>query len=250
MAGKVLLHVGSPKTGTTSIQKYLVDREGPLLEAGVRVGKLAWCSNANNGVLNIVCARSETGTPAKYAFVTNQGWAALDGLRERVRRELDALLSAPCRVLALSNEGLFFLRHHDEYERLRAMLRGVPAEVLLYLRSPGAYLRSLAIQFDALPDISEADALGLFREELWLIDYEAKTAMLRDVFGAENVTVLSYEEALAADGSVLPSFLGRLGVTVQPVGELGGYVCNRSTEKDGAGFDSARVRGMFHLIPQ
>ena len=207
----VVLHIGMHKTGTTSIQHWLRDHESLLTEHGLRFPR-GWLALNNHWELPLTLMRLDRASSPRRrgnewrnvqwrADVLNQ--IRLDLARNRGKRTI------------LSAEGLSLLRYDDEVIQLRVVVGD--AHIVAYKREPADYLTSLAAFFvdnDIAPS-SDPSAYNYLGPDAWHADFDTLAAVWRRYFS--RVTVLSYEEACAVDGSVLPSFARLVGLPVTDV---------------------------------
>ena len=208
--GRAVIHIGTHKTGTTSIQHFLQAQDARLRANGVRPFR-GRHSPTNHAELHTATIRGERPTP----FKLDHDLLVDDAYRGAVARDVAGFLDAAEGDLCVfSAEGLSYLRHPDEMERLAAMFAGHAVTIVVYLREPEAYHRSHAAEFErrrqrgAPMDASFAD-LG---PGSWLLDYRARLRPFRQAFGSENVTVMDYDVEVERDGQIIPSFLRILGM--------------------------------------
>jgi hypothetical protein len=227
---RVVLHIGTHKTGTTSIQRFLRDHGDLLRDAGVSFPPGA-LHDANHVELHMLAMRPGRDTPARRAHpdATGPAWEA--SARVAIRA---AIADAECRTVVLSSEGLWYLRHDDELARLREVLGDHDVEVVVFVREPAAFLASYERTLHELgiPPSDDPGSTAYVGPDSWLVDVEANLSRWRAAFGAEHVTVLDYEACVRADGSVIPAFLARLGVDRLALPDLSGYYVNRRTPRD------------------
>lgn len=208
-AKRAVLHIGAPKTGTTSIQSFLAKNRGALrAEGALYPGSL--------------------GRPAHQAFAVAMGpLFHSDGLRMasgvggalgllRLRRDLKAALrremaEARPDTLIISCENFFSgVRSHGHARRIRRFLMrfAETVEVVVYLRRQdraiySAWAHSLRIAksaaFVAPTRMPPADRH----------DYAARLAIWADVFGRHAVRPVAFD---AVDGDVVADFTARVGI--------------------------------------
>lgn len=205
-SGTLWVHAGPHKTGTTSIQSALQDRAEALRAAGLLVypEKNAW------RLANLFIRPDLRTTPRV------QGWAPPPADAAAVTAglgKLRALRAAgpDCDVI-VSSEEFCLLRTAAEAAALRDNLGAPFARVVTVVaqRDPAEWRRSRRDQLrktgnwqvqKALPDAHSTDGA-------WYYDPAAITAFWARI---GPVRVLDYDAALAADGSILPSFARAIG---------------------------------------
>lgn len=224
-----MLHIGTHKTGSTSIQRFLREH-GELLAtvgAGYPLGFLLADSHAE---LPLLTVRPERLWPARLRLPETQRPAWLAAARDHVRSEVRAF---PADVLVYSHEDLSYVRSDEELERLRHLLDGPAIEVVVFLREPSAFLRSYRDQLAAMGfELSDDPSSFAYVEpDSWLVDHAALLDGYRRWFGADQVTVIDYDEALRQDESVIPALTDRLGIPRAALPALDRYALNRSGQQ-------------------
>ncbi len=207
---KIIVHAGLHKTGSTSIQHFLESHREKLRALGIDFFQGAYLPQ-NHMELHASAMRQGRMSPFKLTLKE----PISDAFRERVRERVAAYIeNSPCERILFSAEGLSYLRHPDEMERLRALLGDVPVEIILYLRSKDKYLASYLREM-AHYSSGKTDAAGSLREMTegdWLVDYKGRVRGFADAFGTANVVTIDYDRSFAEDGSVIPSLLRHLGI--------------------------------------
>ena len=221
---RLLLHVGLPKTATTSLQNNVLLR----LHAARRINFLG---------------RSAGGDDVFDPF--EPVWRA--AIRDRTGREIDALRPAvdasldDTRLNVFSREGLFNAQFPGgeaarRVRNMRRLLRGIDVKVLVTLRSPveyvyAAYVEGYSSRFCAMPRYDTfdkfTDHLARSRER-----HREEIAFFLDGYlrtvgrGFNDIEVLLYED-LRHDP---PCYFGRLAACLDA--------------------DPAEIERMFHAVQQ
>lgn len=201
---RLVLHIGSHKTGTTSIQRALVQGRRALARAGLTY------LHAPGGTQASAIVSCRKAGPNFHAVIDT---AALGRLLGDARG--DAILST---------ELLFFLHDPAEIARLRdALARFDEIRVIAYLRRQDRLLISHKKQI-AVPRARPAarmygTSLRTFprfarpRPQIdRYFDYAAKIGHWRDVFGAGAVTVRLFEPGRLKDGDAVADFMATAGL--------------------------------------
>jgi len=222
MARRAILHIGTAKTGTSTLQAFLAKNRAALAARGVLYPRFAGAVNHTG--LCVYAARDAMRDDLRR----QSGVASPDDLaRFRQKLELDAaaeLSSQDARVVLLSNEHLSHrLESESEIRRLRDFLARHfdDVRVTLYLRRQdrlavslhATHLRMGATGTEILP----AEA----REGL-LFDYARALDLWQSVFGADAITPVIYERESLEGGSVTSDFTARwaLGDGFAPVEDV------------------------------
>ena len=192
MAKSVLfLHIGTPKTGTSAIQLFLVTNREALEKKGWTYPDFGF----------VYPDASET---------RNALWLAREmdpSDDENRKKAMPQLLSAAEQFphMILSEESLWTQGGYCSEGR----------EIIVYLRRQDQYLYSYWAQ-----KVKKRDETRLFRqfaEEFGLahtkLDYCAQLDLIADGVGAENLIVRPYDRSRFENGSIVYDFLGVVGLT-------------------------------------
>lgn len=225
-ADRIVLHIGTHKTGTTSIQHFLRDNEGLLAAVDARYppGMVLPTSHSE---LPLLAIRKERTWPARIRFPETQhaGWLA--AARAHVRAQIAASARG---TLVYSHEDLSYIRFDDELSALHQTLAGLPVRVVVFLRAEADFLRSYGAQLEATGfETSDVPSSFAYVErDSWLVDYAALVTAYRRRFGEANVEVLDYDAAMLADGSAIPAFADALQIPRDSLPALDRYFLNRA----------------------
>jgi len=199
------LHIGTHKTGTTSIQRLLALNESPLRQAGVYIPS-AGRPYAFDGHHNIA-----------WQLNGDSRFDPTCGSLDSVVREISERgTSAAC----LSSEDFEYL--HAKPQRLYDVARAFAGiryavRIILYVRPRHEYERSLYQELSTHHGITETaaqfnemisrDKLFRCREEwVFQFDYDRLLEPFARVFGADNMIVRNYRSA-GLDSNLLDDFL-------------------------------------------
>lgn len=138
-----VVHIGTPKTGTTSIQHFLLTNSAALDRAGYRVPD-RW--GANHSALTVLSRPEDTwDEPCSYQC-RRLGYgprrpdaAAWRQVRQALREELRSLVDrSDGRTLVFSSESLYMRLGSVEIGRFRDLMDdvGIRARIVVYLRQP------------------------------------------------------------------------------------------------------------------
>ena len=210
---RLLLHVGTVKTGSTSLQAYLSEHQQALAEAGWcylpsagrpdRRDLAAACIAIDDQRDELLRARQLVEPRQRLAF------------RQQVRAELEAQLKAlpPGLGVILSSEHFHLsLQSQEEISTLRQLLLELGLEietVLIYLREPLALIESLYSTMVRAGDLRPlpADPADPFVQ--LICDHPASLQRWRQVFGAPVVQARAFPPR--AGQSLSADFLQLLG---------------------------------------
>jgi hypothetical protein len=192
------IHIGVPKTATTTIQSFFTMHRDALLQRGVLYPTSIANSDGHSELHRVLSAVLEPDSVP---------W--LDGLRKHMenRNVIASLFEEAARTKAktvvLSAESLAFMRRP---ERLRRALDPYSSRVLVYLRRQDDFLASFynqliksrlyAATFDEFLRQHADNAIDLrdFRTPLPMCDYERLLNLWADAFGSKNILAGAYED--------------------------------------------------------
>lgn len=205
-----ILHVGVHKTGTTSIQSFLAANRARLRALDIDV--YAGYHLADNHVeLHTATMREDRQSPFKldHGLVVDTAYRA--AMAARIQEHI---ARSPCSRILFSAEGLSYLRHIDEIERLKDLLPPGDIRIIIYTRDRAGFLASYRREMERhqRPANIGRDSFAYVADDTWLVDFEQRIAIFATAFGRANVTVLDYDAQMREAGNVIPSFLNALGV--------------------------------------
>lgn len=210
---RIFIHIGTHKTGSTSLQ-YFLDRERCRLR-NLGVAYFRGCHiPANHVELHAASMRIDRPSPFKLDSQLTIDAEYIGSVKARLA---DFVQGAGNRVCLFSAEGLSYLRYVDEVEALKELFPPADISIFVYLRDRESYRRSHQGEFNRRVarggkiDPSFAD-LGIGS---WLLDYEARLEPFKAAFGEARVHVVDFDQARENDGSIIPSCLRLLGVEGQ-----------------------------------
>jgi hypothetical protein len=227
MSGRIVLHAGVHKTGTTSIQTFLRDENDGLLSTVGCHYPEGFLLPALHTDLPLLVIRSDRMWPARLRFPETQraSWqaAAWAHVRQRV-------VATDHEVLVYVHEDLSYVRFDDELERLRELFDDREVTVVVVLRDEAEFLASYRSQlagtgFDPSDDPA---SFAYVEEDSWLLDHDALLDGYRRWFGVDHVVALDYGEAMRADGTIIPAFTDVLGIDRAALPPLNSYRLNQS----------------------
>lgn len=186
----------------------------------------------------------ESGIPASGDSLRERnGWAhelALATLREDLdfplRRWMDdhalpisknqcfahslAQLSVEHDQILASHEDLSFVRSPDELEVLRDLAERTSRDVkvLFVVRSVPDWIVSWKGQLRKMgysESSNDPSLITYLEPDTWMADWRNLALVWKSVFGEESILCLDYDEAVATDGTVLPSIFRKMGIPVR-----------------------------------
>ena len=227
--GRVILHIGTLKTGTTSFQRWFADNETAITAAtGAR-----WFRGAFPDAREIaaVCIDEGRQTPAMaLGFFPERGTAEWDTWAGSVRQSVRDQIDASDKPLVVSCEALCLLRTPTEMQRLGELFDPATTHIVLTLRSPEGFLASWKqhLEHDFFRRSSDTSSFAYVNEDSWLVDYAQLRRAYESAFGAP-MTVIDYDDAMARDGSIIPALAASFtDVPLEALPDFRTYRLNRS----------------------
>jgi len=213
---RLFLHLGTHKTGSTSIQAALSNTHPRLVASGLepymggvtpkaqsRVGR-----SFNSWPLAHAVLRPEVQTTKRLRLLSLSPLSEADVLAQFAAK----IHVSDCPEHVVSAEAFCFLRQPQEQRRLMAVLSDLFEVVtpIVVLRETAGWRHSYSGQLDRAGLRPQLDALPPQQrpDGEWYYDQDAIQAFWT-IFG--TVAVINYDDVVGADGSVLPAFYRALG---------------------------------------
>ena len=200
----VVLHIGTGKTGTTSIQNYLDDNQDWLrAEADLDFPDIGVERTTHYGERFV--AHHDV-----VAWLDQDKAGKLAALRKRI-------LASDCSLVVLTSEYCFHRLREPAISRFAQTLRGLDVRVLCYLRRQDQMVESAwgqAIRVGQYDRPIEAFLAGHVREraaEHAHLNYAAMLARWRDAFGRAAIRPRLFERQRFRDGTVIADFCDAIG---------------------------------------
>jgi hypothetical protein len=195
---RLTLHVGMPKTGTTTIQSFLATNRKRLQDHGLFS-------------LGPFCLKSYPST--SEFFDEERLRCGLDEIKRRTKKGINRLL--------WSHEGFSNFSYSKDGKLPKIIQRGLPASsyrVIIYLRRQDHFLRSAYLEWGIVGKRYPGRVVGF---DDWLhgalgddyqnllvgnADYAGLIQPWSDVFGSENIVVRVFEKGQMLNGDLLQDF--------------------------------------------
>ena len=222
---RAIVHIGTHKTGSTSLQ-YWLGQHATELENHHHLGVYRPI-HPNGRELALLCANPDRSIPTirEIPEWRTESWRTQS--RGHVRSEVER----SDEVLLLSNETLSLLRTPEELGRLADLLAPRAIDIVLVTRRPGDFLRSWREQLtrDGFNPSQDQRSFAYLEADSWLVDYAKIVRVNQEVFGAAHVHIVDYDEALATFGSIIPAVMATCGLEVSTLPEWSNVRRNRGT---------------------
>lgn len=207
---KLFIHVGTEKTGTTTIQEDMYTNYNLLRKAGILYPKTFGISNhvgfclafmnyeQSSELYSVVGCRADESNVAAY--------------KKKILKELEReIFESNCNTVVISNEHLHSrINSYGEVERIREWARNIfdEVEIVCYLRNQAdlavSYYSTL-VKTGSCPDsvFPEFDKIPHY------YDYRKLISMWEEVFG--SIVVRKFERESLIDNDVTSDFLSIIG---------------------------------------
>ena len=199
---RLVLHIGSTKTGSTYIQHFCHLNRGALLRQGVWYPEfgLYWQPNRPHKT-------------AGHALFQRAARSGNDTLRSLLWSGLEAL-DHQVSTIVLSSEAFFLA---EQPQVLLEYLHGFDLEVLVYLRRQDDWANSQYAEFVGGGAVSRTSLSPAQWIELETsrhrMSYDTLLEPWLHAVGAGNITVRPYEKAQMHEGELLADFCAQVGIT-------------------------------------
>jgi hypothetical protein len=200
VAKRVVLHMGTEKTGSTSIQRTIARNAGVLDEHGWVFPSLRQRANADPN-----SARSSMKSRMKWKNLDEPGWDLLDSALAKLEDG---------QTMVISDEGMYRTTLGLPAEKLAGMLAGCEVKVILYVREQANFLQSLILQNQKkekratnFEDPAYVEKLIQSRD----LNYYRVCSRLEKIFGLGSVEARLSERNSLIDGDVVLDFFTTAG---------------------------------------
>ena len=240
----VFLHGGMHKTGSSSIQRYLMDHRQFFEDSGYRIvddlvtglvtQKRGGISTNSYGLAHLLL-REYLATPIRLRHDEPVRTSA--DKDERVKAVNHILRTfAGSKNLIISAEAFSFLRTADEKRRYDDLFYGLQVRPILFLRERQSWVSSWTKQTAKLRARFEREGLLIggdlkgYRENIFDLGPNSVVGIesaIRDFFGPDGL-YLSYEDVMDRQGSTVPAFLNAIGLEPSDCPDHDAYWFNKT----------------------
>lgn len=206
----IYLHIGMPKTATSSLQTFLYQNRHLLNRQGVLYPETGILAEAHHQI------RSTLGISlvASTGFETDdKSEDAIYNLKNKLLKEIE--LSAQNKIV-ISSAGFFYAKTTEQFDRIKNFFDGFPVKVIVYLRRHDLWYESFYNQHSKILN-------GNFNSHS-IDDYIEATdenyhyfkilSTWANYFGQENIIVKVFEKEQMQEG-IYANFLAILGVALE-----------------------------------
>ncbi|RJT32727.1 hypothetical protein D3227_26480 [Mesorhizobium waimense] len=193
---RLILHIGTHKTGSTALQQFLSANAKGLSEYGICYASPVHEFNFNSIVSAFLLDGQEK---FRYFLLENLRKAERNGAHTIIAssENLYAMVRYLACFKAEKTSAEVLAKERSLIERLRAAIPGhVECHVLCYVRRPDHYLESLYNQNVKRGALLTGDVVDFLNTINDMLDYHRYLSIWRDVFGSRACSVRAYEAAL------------------------------------------------------
>jgi len=212
---KIYLHIGTEKTGTTSIQSFLADNRDELHKHKIMYSKVL--GDPNNIRLSIALQDTDKIDDSRiHAKITTK--EKILNFKEELRSDLsEEIQKEKPEILIISSEHLSSrMNREKEIKRLKYFLNQFSDDitVIVYLRRQDKFFESLystAIKKGNVIDFSFPDK----GREGQNFHYNRMLKLWENVFGFENIKVNIFEKSRLFQKDVISDFIHTLNLPIK-----------------------------------
>ena len=210
----IYIHIGTPKTGTTSIQNYLASNSDLLSKKGCLVPASSRRYLANHTLLANYCINKTTITEVsiRNGIYTER---QLRVFRKKFKNKLSAEIRnfTGSKIIFSSEQCYENLKTQDEIQKLKDLFSdlNVDIKIIVYIREQADMLCSLystrmrgGKTFE-MPDINEFAGNDVF-------NYNERLKLWEKVFGIENIILRIFDRSKMIDNDIVSDFTMALGL--------------------------------------
>ncbi len=209
---EAFLHIGTPKTGTSSIQTFLAENGTLLTEHGLLYPLAGRTHGEQSTVRQVGLAlsvlpvdRPETGFDRIFGLATREHKVEF---KQAFTRQLETELHrTKANRIVISDEGMYsFLSRPHDIRQLGDFLRPYfdRIRIVVYLRAPESFVESFYSQHLKMGGIED---LGEFaQKQKWVLSYGSRLKLWQDAFGRDSLVVREFSRPSLHHGDIVSDF--------------------------------------------
>lgn len=208
---RVYLHIGMPKTGTTSLQHFLLNNQEKLLEKGYLYPKSGRISTANNIT---ICTNYHHGLAkallkiydSKAPFA-NSNSGAWEGSWKDLKREIKTNKAANVIISSEAFTGRQEFYNPDLIDLTKIMLEEYDTKIIIYVRRQDEFIRSFYCEHIKSAALDKKKLRDFILEWTNRVNYYKLLEPWKKSFGLQNVIVRPFEKEQIKNSSLFEDFL-------------------------------------------
>ena len=186
-----IVHIGQHKTGTTSLQAFLLNNKKKLKKQKIYYTDNVYGEKSpSQYILNVYALNKNRFSHFKEAIIKTSGIDYLTNLENNIQSEIERIykeaIQKKCDKILWTNEGLYLLNSIEEYERLVNLFKPYSSKIIVVccFREKKSYRNSYKKQLEKqnLKPSFDKDSYKYIKSDSWLFDYERKKEILKNVF--------------------------------------------------------------------
>jgi len=245
----IYLHIGTHKTGSTSIQTFLQKESKLLNEKGFDFYQ-GFHNKKNHIELFLSTMREGRDSFAKEKFDIENAENYFCKTKNFVHQCIN---QSKYDKIIFSTEGLSLLRFTDELTKLKELLKSEENKItiILYLRKESDFLDSYKKQIKKRTRSFSDNPSSVYyvKDDTWLTDYSTLKKSYSDAFDEENLVIIDYDKETITNNNVLPSFLLALGIQDYPDHVIGKYFKNVTNDpKKASNKEKSYLMGFINKV--
>jgi len=198
---RVVVHLGQPRTGTTSLQYFLGWGGVPEVYLPFLPSFFRNVPPTNHYKMSIVCLNENRLSPPKIRYLQEGGKTEdIEQMRTVIKewagREYKKALDKGKEILLFSSEDLYLLNYPEEYSRLIDLFSEInaPIEAISCFRGKESFKESWSkrLKYNGYILENNPDDFRCISTESFLFDYERKKELIKGVF--DKCIFFSYNE--------------------------------------------------------
>jgi hypothetical protein len=242
MAERVILHIGVHKTGTTAFQRWAYLNRDELesrFDLHVYRSLFGWNSHIE---FPLLCVGPFANLPMRTRFPDS----VLPSWQREARAHIEAELSTPARTCLVSAEGLAYLRSPEELASLDDLIGPREKRIVVVVRDKRDFLASYREEMSkhGHKPSKYPDSFAYVEDDTWVARFDDLIAAYSQAFGSDQVSVIQYEEAIAATGSTIPAIAMEAGLSAAELPSWDGVWTNASTKRS----QVHAAHGLWHRL--
>jgi SAM-dependent methyltransferase len=198
MRKQLYLHIGFPKTGTTSIQMWLTENATALAAHGV----LYPATGRGRHEYDYGHHQLPRGLVTKPLSELAVMWPDMTNLRDEVD-------NSPGSTIIVSSEDFATRLDQPEVDLLARRLADFDVRIVCYVRRQDEFI--ISVWSTSVAYFGEKDPLANCLDHPWL-DYAGTIALWARAFGFDAIMLRVFEEAQLAGGNAIEDFLAVCGI--------------------------------------
>jgi hypothetical protein len=217
---KFIIHAGLHKTGTTSIQNFCGTNKNSLKAVGIYYPSFAVKPWLNHSIpLSLICrdGHGVSNHSVVSIFKTDEDRTqAANNIHDYFKNEINQQSDISSVLLSGEDISVFKLEELQKFKELLFSCGATEIQFICYVRNPIDFVLSGAQELvkAGLYQFGDAIRIGNLQKA------RHKLQKIQDVFGKENVKILSYDLAIMNGNGIIDHFLNLLGVHSYQANEL------------------------------